>query len=117
MCAPSAVLAVFHETDHGDIVSSTPRFAPSRRNWTATAVPLADEDDAVGYGRRRVRLGVSSDRGAPRDLQRAIRLHLQPHDPGCDTGDAAAGVRYEDHSARGPVRRDAADAAAPEPVV
>src|SRR5438105_693014 len=40
MCAPSAAVAVFHETDHGDIVSSTPRFAPSRRNWTATAGPV-----------------------------------------------------------------------------
>src|SRR5207248_1845094 len=41
-CAPLPAAAVFHETEYGAAVSSAPRFAPSRRNWTPTTPTLSE---------------------------------------------------------------------------
>ena len=42
VCEPLLAVVVFHETVYGAVVSSAPRFAPSRRNWTPTTPTLSD---------------------------------------------------------------------------
>src|SRR5882762_10632459 len=42
VCEPLLAVVVFHEIEYGAAVSSSPRFAPSRRNWTPTTPTLSD---------------------------------------------------------------------------
>src|SRR6202023_3145933 len=42
VCEPLLALVVFHETEYGAVVCSTPKLAPSRRNCTRTTPTLSD---------------------------------------------------------------------------
>src|SRR5436309_539311 len=42
VCEPLLVLAVFQETEYGEVVSSAPKAAPSSRNWTPATPTLSE---------------------------------------------------------------------------
>src|SRR5882762_1180694 len=42
VCEPLFAVVVFQETAYGAVVSSTPRLAPSSRNWTPATPTLSD---------------------------------------------------------------------------
>src|SRR5437016_7212483 len=42
VCGPLVAVVVFHETVYGAVVTSRPRLAPSRRNWTPATPTLSD---------------------------------------------------------------------------
>src|SRR5436190_388665 len=42
VCEPLPVLAVFQETEYGEVVSSAPKAAPSSRNWTPATPTLSE---------------------------------------------------------------------------